>query len=85
MRLIIYRATLTSPHLPVPQEGHTTRLEAGEILALTDKDQLFVAAGDQSVVDIVELQPAGKRRMPATEFLRGHRPKPGDRLGPGPK
>jgi methionyl-tRNA formyltransferase len=34
------------------------------------------------LVEVLELQPAGKRRMTAAEFLRGHRPKPGDRFGP---
>ena len=48
---------------------------------------LFVAAGEvgpgeRSVVQVVELQPAGKRRMSAAEFLRGHPVRPGDRFGP---
>jgi methionyl-tRNA formyltransferase len=48
---------------------------------------LFVTAGpagpdEREVVQILELQPAGKRRMAAAEFLRGHRPAAGDRLGP---
>ena len=38
---------------------------------------MFVAAGlidsdERSVVEVTELQPAGKRRMPAEEFLRGN-------------
>jgi methionyl-tRNA formyltransferase len=41
-----------------------------------------VAGGNQEVLEIVELQPAGKRRMSAAEFLRGHRPEAGDRFGP---
>jgi methionyl-tRNA formyltransferase len=48
---------------------------------------LFVTAGlvhpeERSVVEVYELQPAGKRRMAAEEFLRGRRPRPGDCLGP---
>lgn len=48
---------------------------------------LFVTAGlvhaeERSVVEVSELQPAGKRRMTAAEFLRGHPLKPGDRFGP---
>jgi methionyl-tRNA formyltransferase len=42
---------------------------------------LLVAAGN-GCVEIVELQPAGKRRMPAVDFLRGHPPRPSDRFGP---
>jgi len=48
---------------------------------------LFVTAaeagpGERRLVEITELQPAGKRRMPAADFLRGHRPQPGDQFGP---
>jgi methionyl-tRNA formyltransferase len=38
--------------------------------------------GSNTAIEIHELQPAGKRRMMAEEFLRGHRPQSGDRLGP---
>jgi methionyl-tRNA formyltransferase len=44
--------------------------------------RLFAGAGSRTVVEIVELQPAGKKRMAAAEFLRGHPLKPGDRFGP---
>jgi methionyl-tRNA formyltransferase len=43
---------------------------------------MLVAAGSGSVVDIKELQPSGKKRMKAKEFLRGYRFQPGDRFGP---
>lgn len=42
---------------------------------------LAVATGSGLLV-IHELQPAGKRRMTAEEFLRGHPLPPGSRLGP---
>jgi methionyl-tRNA formyltransferase len=42
---------------------------------------LAVGAGE-GVVEIIELQPAGKSRMPAADFLRGRRFRPGDRFGP---
>jgi methionyl-tRNA formyltransferase len=42
-----------------------------------------VAPGEEaSVVEIRELQPAGKRRMSAAEFLRGRPVQKGDRFGP---
>jgi methionyl-tRNA formyltransferase len=44
-------------------------------------DVLWVAAGDGRCLAIEELQLAGKRRMTAAEFLRGHRLEPGDQLG----
>lgn len=53
----------------------------GEILLTGDNKRLRVAAGD-GVVEVIELQPAGKRRMTAEEYLRGRHPQAGDRLGP---
>jgi methionyl-tRNA formyltransferase len=43
-------------------------------------DRLLVATGS-GLLDIVELQPAGKRRLAAAEFLRGQAVRPGDMLG----
>lgn len=52
----------------------------GTIVAAAN-GRLFVQARDQAV-ELLELQPAGKRRMTAAEFLRGHSVRPGDRFGP---
>ncbi len=41
---------------------------------------LFVTCGDHITLELLEVQPAGKRAMTAAEFLRGHRPLPGERL-----
>jgi methionyl-tRNA formyltransferase len=54
---------------------------AGIIRGDAGLKQLLVACGSGSV-EIVELQPAGKRRMAAAEFLRGNPPSPGSRMGP---
>jgi methionyl-tRNA formyltransferase len=55
----------------------------GQVIVQPEElSNLLVAAGSGSHVEILELQPAGKRRMGVAEFLRGHRPQPGDRLGP---
>lgn len=43
---------------------------------------LWVWASGGSGVEILELQPAGKKRMTAGEFLRGRPTKAGDRFGP---
>jgi methionyl-tRNA formyltransferase len=74
LRLIVCRATAraAAPAEPVGP---------GELIP-TSTTTLAVAAGDGTVVEVHELQPAGKRRMPAADFLRGHRPLLGDRLGP---
>jgi methionyl-tRNA formyltransferase len=52
----------------------------GSIYAM--EDGLWASTGFNGAVEIVELQPAGKRRMSGAEFLRGHRPQAGDRFGP---
>jgi methionyl-tRNA formyltransferase len=54
----------------------------GDVLVQADLRHLRVVAGDGQVVEIEELQPAGKRRMTAAEFLRGRKPQAGDWLGP---
>ena len=42
---------------------------------------LWVRCGDGAWIEIVELQPAGKRRMSAQEFLRGNSIPPDARMG----
>ncbi len=54
----------------------------GTLVAFDNENCLWVANGADGAVEIVELQPVGKRRMTAAEFLRGHRLQPGDRFGP---
>jgi methionyl-tRNA formyltransferase len=57
--------------------------QPGDILIKPeDLTCLYVTAGGDSVLAVLELQPAGKRQMAAREFLLGRRPQPGDRLGP---
>ncbi len=46
------------------------RAASSQELPAGQKERLFVAAGD-SFVEILELQPEGKRRMTAGEYLRG--------------
>jgi methionyl-tRNA formyltransferase len=45
-----------------------------------DGKQLFVCCGDGGWLELVEVQPAGKRGMAADEFLRGQRLIAGERL-----
>ena len=82
MRLIIHKATCakTSEVSKTSGVSHAP----GDILSASDPARLLVATGAQTQIEILELQPAGKRRMPIAEFLRGHKPQPGDRLGAGP-
>jgi methionyl-tRNA formyltransferase len=75
LRLILMRASARP--LAAGEQG-----QPGDILIKSDgPTHLHVVAGGNSVLEVLELQPAGKRRMAAGEFLRGRRPQPGDRLG----
>ena len=72
LRLIVHRARV--------HESPPSPLAPGEIAAHSS-DVLIVGAGGGTAVEVRDLQPAGKKRMTAAEFLRGRRPQPGDRLG----
>ena len=72
-RILIERAC---PHELVQPKD---RSEPGSIIP-SGVARLLVQAGDRPV-SIERLRPAGKRSMAAEEFLRGHRPQPGQRFG----
>ncbi len=76
LRLILHRATW---RLVGPGENAAPGMILGEE---GDLSKLGVMAGEATVVEVLELQPDGKRRMAAADFLRGRRPQPGDYLGP---
>ncbi|QHN04569.1 methionyl-tRNA formyltransferase [Granulicella sp. WH15] len=52
---------------------------AGELRV--DGDRLLVGCGDGSMLELVEVQMEGKKRMMAAEFLRGFQVKSGERVG----
>ena len=43
--------------------------------------EAFLVATARGALGLLEVAPAGRRRMSTAEFLRGHRPEPGERLG----
>ena len=47
--------------------------EPGTVLGLDDKSRLLLASGD-GLLAVAELQPEGKKRMNAADFLRGYKP-----------
>ena len=51
----------------------------GAVIAADPRRGFLVATGD-GVVEVGEVQPAGKRRMSARDWLRGRMPRPGARL-----
>lgn len=59
--------------------GETTGSDSGTVLQ-ADKKGLRVACGDGGVLDILELQPDGKKAMAAPAFLLGHPVAPGTTL-----
>jgi methionyl-tRNA formyltransferase len=46
-----------------------------------ETDRLFVGCGPGTAIELVELQLEGKKRTSASDFIRGHRPLPGEKLG----
>jgi methionyl-tRNA formyltransferase len=62
---------------PLPE---TTTLPAGAVVR-AERDAFVVACGNGTTLAILEIQPEGRRPMSAREFLAGHRPRAGDRLG----
>ena len=76
MRLNIDRVAI---HPRPWREGSVSDSRApGTILDASTR--LLIATGD-AALEILELQPAGKRSMPAAEFLRGNRVTVSDRFG----
>lgn len=70
----LYRAAAAT------SEAHTG-FEPGQITAASAKQgHLLVATGD-GLLELHELQPEGKRRMSAKDFLQGHRVHIGDKFG----
>jgi methionyl-tRNA formyltransferase len=53
--------------------------QPGEMIL--SSEQLFVTCGENSVLELLELQPEGKRKMSASEFVRGYHPQSGEKLG----
>jgi methionyl-tRNA formyltransferase len=44
-------------------------------------DKLLVACGEETGLELMEVQPEGKRKMLAGDFIRGYRPENGEALG----
>jgi methionyl-tRNA formyltransferase len=66
-------------HRMLPTEVRGATGAPGELLV--EQGTMFVACGDGTWLELVEVQPEGKRRMSAGEFLRGHALSSGARLG----
>ena len=69
--LKVLRAEVSSEEAPPADPG---------TIVAVDKDGLLVAAGT-GVVKPLEVAPSGRKRMPASAWLRGARLEPGERFG----
>jgi methionyl-tRNA formyltransferase len=78
LRLTVQRAAVTEPDASATGESAVAGASGSVMVAAS---RLLVTTGS-GVVEVLELQPAGKRRMAAADFLRGHALRPGDRFGP---
>jgi methionyl-tRNA formyltransferase len=61
--------------------GPTLVLERGEPGAILRTDPALVVAAGDGAVAVAEVQPAGRRRMPAADWCRGRGPRAGQRFG----
>ena len=67
-------------HRMLPTEVRGARAP-GPGAVIVEQGTLFAACGDGTWLELVEVQPEGKRRMTAGEFLRGRAVESGTRLG----
>ncbi len=44
-------------------------------------DELFVGCGNSTSLELLEVQPEGKKRISARDFVHGYRPEPGESIG----
>lgn len=59
-----------------PADGKLASAE----LAITG-DRLIVGCGQSTALELINLQPEGKKRMTARDFIHGYRPLPSEKLG----
>ena len=59
-------------------KGHAT-VEPGAVEV--EKRRLLVGCGDSTALELLEVQPSGKKRMPAEAFINGYKPASSERMG----
>jgi len=55
------------------------RVAAGELLV--EKDRLIMGCAPSTALELLEVQPEGKKRMSAKAFVQGYHPQNGEKLG----
>jgi methionyl-tRNA formyltransferase len=74
----LFRERQLQIHRAVPVKD-SADLQPGQISS--DSTCLLVGCGNGTALELIELQPEGKRRMSARDFINGHQPQPGEKLG----
>jgi methionyl-tRNA formyltransferase len=49
---------------------------------LVEEDHLYAGCAEGTALELIEVQPEGKKRMPARDFIHGYHPRTGNLLGP---
>jgi methionyl-tRNA formyltransferase len=52
-----------------------------EAQLLIKDNRLFVGCGNSTALELLEVQPEGKKRISARDFIQGYRPETGERVG----
>ena len=74
----IFKGKTLQVHRAQPVQ-HTIKLTPGTVAV--EGTKLFLGCGEDTALELIEIQLEGKRRMTAQEFISGYRPQPGDHLG----
>src|SRR5580765_1421746 len=74
----LFRGRHLQIHRALPAEP-TQELESGQISA--EPTRLLAGCGRNTALELIELQPEGKRRMSARNFINGYHPQHDEKLG----
>ena len=81
-RLIIWRAEARAREAGLGDEAPRGEAAGAHgALIVARGDELLVACGGGTTLRVTELQPEGKQRLRARDFVNGSRVRPGERLG----
>ena len=59
--------------------AHRRSIPPGEMVI--EDGRMFAGCGDNTAIELLEVQPEGKKRMSARDFVHGYHPRPGEKLG----
>jgi len=62
-------------------QAKTLQHDLAEARIQVEGDHLLVGCGKASSLELLEVQPEGKKRMSAHDFIQGYRPRDGEKLG----